>query len=126
MSVVSFFHQLSSLHLFLYHPSVRESRFHTLTPSPSTPALIIAVLTIFIRSCFRVAELRGGFGGNLANNETTYIILESTMIAVAALALTVVHPAFVFGQYWKLSLAKMVFSPTQVEIVDGNGLGTKA
>ena len=83
----------------------------------SMTALIVAVIAIFIRSCFRVAELRGGFGGHLANNEVTYMILESTMVAIAALALTVIHPGVVFGQFWKLKLARAVFSSPPAEMV---------
>ena len=71
----------------------------------------MAWLTIFIRSCFRVAELRGGFGGALANDQGMFIALESTMVAIAALALTVPHPSFVFGRFWKMRRASAVLSP---------------
>lgn len=37
----------------------------------------VAVLTIFIQPCFVVAELRGGFGGALADNKATFIDLET-------------------------------------------------
>jgi hypothetical protein len=62
--------------------------------------LPIAVFTIFIRSCFRVAELSGGFHGKLANQEVTFMILEGTMIIIAVLALTFVHPLFAFSGAW--------------------------
>ena len=76
-------------------------------------------MTIFVRSCFRVAELKGGFGGRIANDETKYIILESVMVALAALAMTVVHSGLVFGRYWKLKLARAIFSSSQVEVQNG-------
>ena len=79
-------------------------------------------MTIFVRSCYRVAELRGGFGGHLANDETTYVILESTMIAMAGLSLTVVHPVFIFGDYWKLKLAMDVFTSAPTETVQETGV----
>ena len=110
-------------YLFTYSPDLFDLNSRMLTRYLEK-ALIVAVVTIFIRSCFRVAELNGGFGGRLANNEVTYMILEGAMVAVAALAMTVVHPGFVFGRYWKLKLAKVVFSSPQVEME--NGSDTKA
>ena len=60
----------------------------------------LAILTIFIRSCFRVAELESGFNGKLANEEVPFMILEGGMVSIAAIALTVVHPGQVFGKVW--------------------------
>ncbi|KAJ5645569.1 RTA1 domain protein [Penicillium longicatenatum] len=62
--------------------------------------LILATLTIFIRSIFRVAELKGGFGSALANNEVDLMVLESTMVSIACIALTAAHPAIVIGRAW--------------------------
>ena len=69
-------------------------------------ALIIATIAIFIRSCFRVAELKGGFGGKLANQEVTFMILEGAMVAIASLALTIAHPGLIFGPFWSLARAR--------------------
>lgn len=63
-------------------------------------ALGLACLTIFIRSVFRVAELRGGFRGSLANNEVLFMVLEGAMIVIAASCLTFAHPIFIFGKAW--------------------------
>ena len=68
--------------------------------------LVTATVATFVRSCFRIAELRGGFGGRLANQQVSFMILEGAMIAVAVLALTVAHPGFVFKGCWKLQRAK--------------------
>ncbi len=65
-----------------------------------SPALFVATLTVFIRSVFRVAELSQGFGGSLANDEVTFMILEGAMIIIAAIVLTVVHPGFSFQGNW--------------------------
>ncbi|KAJ5241212.1 RTA1-domain-containing protein [Penicillium citrinum] len=59
-----------------------------------------AILTIFIRSCFRVAELQGGFDSNLANDEITLMILESAMITISCFCLTAGHPGVVMGRRW--------------------------
>jgi hypothetical protein len=61
-------------------------------------ALALATLTIFTRSVFRVAELSGGFGSYLANDEVLYMILEGAMIVIASTALTVMHPGIGFGK----------------------------
>lgn len=45
-----------------------------------------------------MAELSGGFGGHLANDEVSYMILEGVMIIIASLALTIMHPGIGFGK----------------------------
>ncbi|KAI4152179.1 MAG: hypothetical protein L6R39_001877 [Caloplaca ligustica] len=77
-------------------------------------ALAVATLTIYIRSCFRVAELQGGFDGELANDQITFMVLEGTMVSIACIALTAVHPGFVFGSSWKMKKAR-------AEILHGHG-----
>jgi hypothetical protein len=61
----------------------------------------IATIAILIRCCFRVAELSGGFGGSLANNEVSFMILEGAMIIIAVFCLTAGHPGPVLGSMWK-------------------------
>ncbi len=62
--------------------------------------LAVATMTIFIRSCFRVAELSGGFQGSLANNEISFMILEGAMIIIATSCLTFLHPGIAFRGLW--------------------------
>lgn len=83
---------------------VEERSWHYPLPS----ALAIATLTIYIRSCFRVAELQGGFDGSLANDEITFMILEGAMVSIASIALTVLHPGFVVGTNWNMKKARAV------------------
>lgn len=59
-----------------------------------------ATLFIFIRSCFRVAELQQGFDGALANQQVTFMILEGAMIILAVTLLTILHPAVAFQGEW--------------------------
>lgn len=63
-----------------------------------TLALALATICIFVRSVFRVAELSAGFGGKLANDEVTYMILEGAMIVIASVTLTIMHPGIGFGK----------------------------
>ncbi|KAF8855425.1 RTA1-domain-containing protein [Acephala macrosclerotiorum] len=60
--------------------------------------LTISTLTLFTRSIFRVAELSSGFGGHLANDEVSYMILEGAMVVIASVLLTVMHPGVGFGR----------------------------
>ncbi|KAI9876974.1 MAG: hypothetical protein M1830_005130 [Pleopsidium flavum] len=60
----------------------------------------ISTITIFIRSCFRVAELSQGFQGKLANQQVTFMILEGAMIVIASIALTIPHPGVAFKGTW--------------------------
>lgn len=62
--------------------------------------LSVSTLAIFIRSCFRVAELSGGFRGPLANNEFSFMILEGCMISIACGCLTLMHPGTAFQGFW--------------------------
>ena len=68
--------------------------------------LASATLTIYVRSCFRVAELRGGFDGSLANNQVLFMVLEGAMVSYAAIILTIMHPGPVFKHFWKVHTAK--------------------
>ncbi|KAF2148648.1 RTA1-domain-containing protein [Myriangium duriaei CBS 260.36] len=66
-------------------------------------AIIFASIAIFVRCCFRVAELKNGFKGSLANNQTLFMIFEGPAIMLAVLTLTIFHPAICFGgrQAWQ-------------------------
>lgn len=81
-----------------------EPQFRSLRSSGKFKAflasLVIATLTIYVRSIFRVAELWEGFSSRLANNEVTFMVLEATMISIAVISLTAFHPTIVFGPLW--------------------------
>ena len=64
------------------------------------PALLVSTIAILIRSAFRVAELSAGFHGALANNETTFMVLDGVMIIAAVAVLTVLHPGVSFQGAW--------------------------
>ncbi|GLA64512.1 hypothetical protein AtubIFM56815_010454 [Aspergillus tubingensis] len=85
-------------------PKSENDDFTSLRMSPKWKmflyCLALATITIFIRSVFRVAELQGGFSSALANNETDLMVLESTMISIACISLTVAHPAIIVGRTW--------------------------
>jgi hypothetical protein len=55
---------------------------------------------IFIRCVFRVAELKDGFNGELANQQASFMILEGLMMVLAVIALTVYNPGRSFQGKW--------------------------
>lgn len=59
-------------------------------------ALALAVFLIFVRCCYRLAELAEGWGGNLITHENYFIILDALMMAAATTILTVFHPGLAF------------------------------
>ena len=61
-------------------------------------AITIAFLTIFARCVYRIAEMMGGWGNPLMQDEAEFIALDSVMCSVAALAMTVFQPGFCFPQ----------------------------
>ena len=70
--------------------AVRSSRrFHAFLAS-----IALAALCILVRSAFRVAELSRGWDGPVMAREDLFIAFEGVLIAVAVLALVLVHPAF--------------------------------
>lgn len=61
---------------------------------------------IIVRCIFRALELSDGFGGELANDEVLYMILEPPMISLAVIALTVCHPGVSFQGSWLAASTK--------------------
>ncbi|OJD10453.1 hypothetical protein AJ78_08545 [Emergomyces pasteurianus Ep9510] len=55
-------------------------------------AFSLAILCIFVRCAYRVAELSNGFDGELIREEGPFIGLEGVMVAVAVFALNLGHP----------------------------------
>ncbi|KAK9350213.1 RTA1 like protein-domain-containing protein [Lipomyces doorenjongii] len=63
--------------------------------------LAVAIICIFARSVYRVAELSQGFHGPLANQQVTFMVLEGVMIFIAAGLQTFLHPGFCFQGSWE-------------------------
>ncbi|TFB04926.1 Sphingoid long-chain base transporter RSB1 [Trichoderma ghanense] len=58
----------------------------------------VAAVCLFIRSCWRVAELNGGFNGPLSSAEGVFIALDSVPMIVMCILLTIMHPEFWFDR----------------------------
>ncbi|KAF6063599.1 RTA1 like family protein [Candida albicans] len=61
-------------------------------------AMTIAVIVVYIRCVYRVAELAEGWGGYLFTHEPYLMILDAAMIAIAGLIFIPFHPVWVFGK----------------------------
>ncbi|KAL8956526.1 MAG: hypothetical protein Q9193_005978 [Seirophora villosa] len=60
--------------------------------------LVLAYLGIAVRCIYRIAELAGGWGNEIMQNDAEFIVLEGVMIVLAVLALTALHPGHFFPQ----------------------------
>lgn len=92
----------------------------------TTLGLTVATLAIFVRSIFRVAELREGFDGPLANDEVMFMILEGAMMVIATLCLTVLQPGYCFGGYWDQTSWKSVKRSSQLSLSELKAQNSRA
>lgn len=117
-----------TFHLRRTRESARDVRFVELRGTKKFTwfqyALAAAVVLIFIRSVYRVAELQQGFNGPIANDQVSFMILEGPMILLAVLAMTVLHPGIAFsgkwsGAGWSIKQSrKAAFSPSNSSTED--------
>ncbi|KAG9232288.1 putative sphingoid long-chain base transporter RSB1 [Amylocarpus encephaloides] len=87
------------------HKANRNPRYTKITSTTLFKAflvgLLIASITIVIRSIYRCVELWGGFNSELfTGHEATFMILEGGMIIIATFCLTALHPAICFQGVW--------------------------
>jgi len=61
-------------------------------------ALGVATLCIFWRCVFRVAELSGGWEGELMGRQDLFVGFEGVMIVVASVVLNIFNPSFCFKE----------------------------
>ena len=68
---------------------------------------MLAAACLFIRSCWRVAELSGGFNGPLASKEGIFIALDSVPMVIMSVLLTILHPGLWFdGDFAEIRRSK--------------------
>ncbi|GAB7366553.1 hypothetical protein MBLNU230_g8540t1 [Neophaeotheca triangularis] len=61
-------------------------------------ALAVSFFCIYVRCVYRIAELSGGWGNEIMRNEAEFIVLESDMIVISAIALNAFHPSIFFKE----------------------------
>ncbi|KAM0424479.1 hypothetical protein ACHAPT_010404 [Fusarium lateritium] len=58
--------------------------------------ITVAYIAIIVRCIYRIPEMQMGWGSDLMQNETTFLILDGAMILASVLILTIFHPRFYF------------------------------
>ncbi|KAJ9646141.1 hypothetical protein H2204_000803 [Knufia peltigerae] len=58
--------------------------------------LVVAFTCIFIRCVYRIVEMAGGWGNPIMQSEIPFIVLDGTMVTVATIVQTVLHPGWCF------------------------------
>ncbi|EAQ91875.1 hypothetical protein CHGG_00110 [Chaetomium globosum CBS 148.51] len=61
-------------------------------------AIAVAYATLLIRCIYRIAEMAGGWGNHIMQDEPSFIVLESFMVLIACLLLAVFAPGIFFPQ----------------------------
>lgn len=61
-------------------------------------AIVVSSLFIYARSIYRVIELSEGWNGYLMYHEIYFLILETLLVVLGVLVLSVFHPGFAFGR----------------------------
>ena len=61
-------------------------------------SITLAFITVFMRCVFRIGEMAKGWGNPVMQDQTDFIVLDSVMITIAVLCLTVFHPGYTFPE----------------------------
>ncbi|KAK3303032.1 RTA1 like protein [Chaetomium strumarium] len=61
-------------------------------------AMALAYVALLIRCIYRIAEMAGGWGNHIMQDEPSFVVLESFMVLIACLLLAVFAPGIFFPQ----------------------------
>ncbi|KAM3466623.1 hypothetical protein MY5147_001950 [Beauveria neobassiana] len=61
-------------------------------------AICSAYMAIFIRCIYRIAEMAGGWGNHIMQDEPSFLVLDSSLVLVGSALLTIFHPGIFFPQ----------------------------
>ncbi|KAM0265133.1 hypothetical protein ACHAQJ_000286 [Trichoderma viride] len=59
-------------------------------------AISVAYIVILIRCIYRIAEMAGGWGNRIMQDQPSFLVLDSSLIFVATFLLVVFHPGIYF------------------------------
>lgn len=80
-------------------------------------AVALAFITIFVRCVYRIAEMANGWSSAIMQNEADFIAMDSAMIMIATVALTIFHPGYSFPEMQMHNTVGK--SETEMKTVDG-------
>ncbi|KAL9124220.1 MAG: hypothetical protein Q9217_006427 [Psora testacea] len=81
-------------------------------------SLILAFLTIFARCVYRIAEMVGGWQNDIMQSEPDFIALDSVMILIATLCLTIFHPGIAFPEMQMHGIKNMTGAVNAEKVAD--------
>ncbi|GKU03517.1 hypothetical protein FLAG1_06140 [Fusarium langsethiae] len=61
-------------------------------------AVTVAYFAILTRCIYRIAEMAGGWGNHIMQDEPSFLVLDSTLVLVTGFCLTAFHPGIFFPQ----------------------------
>ncbi|CAM1511717.1 Fc.00g092300.m01.CDS01 [Cosmosporella sp. VM-42] len=61
-------------------------------------AVMGAYAAVLVRCVYRIAEMAGGWGNHIMQDEPSFLVLDSTLVLVATFLLTAFHPGLLFPQ----------------------------
>lgn len=61
-------------------------------------AMVVAYAGLLIRCIYRIAEMAGGWGNHIMQDEPSFVVLESFMVLIACVLLAVFAPGIFFPQ----------------------------
>ncbi|KAJ6781978.1 hypothetical protein PWT90_01264 [Aphanocladium album] len=61
-------------------------------------AMCSAYMAIFIRCIYRIAEMAGGWGNHIMQDQPSFLVLDSSLVLVGSALLTIFHPGIFFPQ----------------------------
>ncbi|KAH7127932.1 RTA1 like protein-domain-containing protein [Dactylonectria estremocensis] len=83
----------------LHGPEVTESGLRTWKDKRFRQfggAVLAAYIMIFTRCVYRIAEMAGGWGNHIMQDEPSFLVLDSTLVLVGSALLTIYHPGLFF------------------------------
>ncbi|KYK59113.1 RTA1 domain protein [Drechmeria coniospora] len=89
-------------------------------------AFVFAVTGAYLAVFIRVAEMAGGWGNHIMQDQISFLILDSTLVLVAVSLLTIFHPGIFFPQMrngGKGSKNGNIASSDGSGVADGEGTG---
>ena len=92
--------RLRCLHL---HPPPLHLPVSPEDPPPPPPHTLLLSCREADSSMLRIAEMAGGWGNFIMQNEPSFLVLDSSLILVAVTLLCVFHPGFYFTRMCHVS-----------------------
>ncbi|KAJ4006701.1 hypothetical protein NW752_010702 [Fusarium irregulare] len=82
-------------------------------------AVMVAYFSILTRCIYRIAEMAGGWGNHIMQDEPSFLVLDSTLIFVTGFCLTAFHPGIFFPQMANVRNKKTSEAGTPMESSSG-------